>query len=890
MRLSPTFRGFFLAILLVSGIAALPPSSQWLNEATRYFNATWAGDTPADDQVWTYDSASGTVSWEDIPAAATGATELDELDDVTITSLADGELLQSSSGTFINRTLVEAGVASVNASSLTAGTLADARVAESNVTQHEGALTITESQISDLSHTTDTNTFASIEEDGVAISTAAPTLDFDSSDFTIAESPTDSFDITINNSGIDHDATTNYVAAEHYDWSTDLSGPQVDDANISSSSVTQHEDDLTILIAQLSGGSNSQVIHNNSGTWEATDTISLAGNVNTGTYSASGASGGIALTPAGTTYASVAAASGSYLITANTSGLVHHMYSSGADAYLEATTGDLYLTSFAGSVVVPEGTVTAHEGALTITESQISDLSHTTDTNANTICSGSTTYLDGEGNCDTLTIDSFTPTTTKGDIIVENGSNAVRLAVGTNGQVLTADSAEATGIKWATPSAGGSTTLDGLSDVTITGTPADNELLAYDSGSSEFINQTASEAGVAAASHTHTFSDVTGGSDGDIVQNVSGTWTPGSSISVSGIIESGDYSSIGATSGTAHNANGNFFSSTSLTGTTHYIGTNTNGAIFNLASSGLDAFLTATQGDLNLVSTSGDVIVPEATVTAHEAALTITESQISDLDHDADKIKGYDVAITTPTDNELLAYDSSSGDIINQTASEAGLAEAGNQVYDCGVSTGSGGAYAVTSPNGGLSPTDGMLIVFEANHANTGAATINLDSSGAVTFENNGETAFIGGEISNQTHIIARYSVNRWVSTSWLVGDWKDYSGSITVSGNGGVVIASSPTIVEAKYIKPSANTVRIEYNVEVNITTGGDHVTFSVPVSKVNTNYTVLKGMRYNVNITGSVVTCNAFMDQTTVYIRRYDGAWPTGVQKLLISGEYEI
>lgn len=39
---------------------------------------------------------------------------------------------------------------------------------------------------------------------------------------------------------------------------------------------------------------------------------------------------------------------------------------------------------------------------ISIIESQISDLSHTTDTNANTICTGTTTYLDGEGNCDNI--------------------------------------------------------------------------------------------------------------------------------------------------------------------------------------------------------------------------------------------------------------------------------------------------------------------------------------------------------------------------------------------------------------------------------------------------------------------------------------------------------
>ena len=38
--------------------------------------------------------------------------------------------------------------------------------------------------------------------------------------------------------------------------------------------------------------------------------------------------------------------------------------------------------------------------------------------------------------------------------------------------------------------------LSELSDVTITGTPADNEVLAYDSSTSEFINQTAAEVGL----------------------------------------------------------------------------------------------------------------------------------------------------------------------------------------------------------------------------------------------------------------------------------------------------------------------------------------------------------------------------------------------------------
>jgi hypothetical protein len=46
------------------------------------------------------------------------------------------------------------------------------------------------------------------------------------------------------------------------------------------------------------------------------------------------------------------------------------------------------------------------------------------------------------------------PLTTKGDIMSYDTGDQ-RVAVGTNGQVLTADSAEATGVKWATPTGGG---------------------------------------------------------------------------------------------------------------------------------------------------------------------------------------------------------------------------------------------------------------------------------------------------------------------------------------------------------------------------------------------------------------------------------------------------
>ena len=54
----------------------------------------------------------------------------------------------------------------------------------------------------------------------------------------------------------------------------------------------------------------------------------------------------------------------------------------------------------------------------------------------------------------TAAFDALAPTTTKGDLIVNDGSDNIRLAVGTNNYVLTADSTQASGVKWAAVAAG----------------------------------------------------------------------------------------------------------------------------------------------------------------------------------------------------------------------------------------------------------------------------------------------------------------------------------------------------------------------------------------------------------------------------------------------------
>jgi hypothetical protein len=81
------------------------------------------------------------------------------------------------------------------------------------------------------------------------------------------------------------------------------------------------------------------------------------------------------------------------------------------------------------------------------------------------------TGISGGGTSGTVTVTNSMATAidAKGDLIGGTGADTFsRLAVGANGTVLTADSAEATGLKWATPASGGGMTL--IASGTFSGT------------------------------------------------------------------------------------------------------------------------------------------------------------------------------------------------------------------------------------------------------------------------------------------------------------------------------------------------------------------------------------------------------------------------------------
>ena len=72
--------------------------------------------------------------------------------DGSVTGLTSAAIPNLAASKITSGTFTTTRIPSLNASKIGSGTLADARVAVSNVTQHEASLSITESQISDLSH------------------------------------------------------------------------------------------------------------------------------------------------------------------------------------------------------------------------------------------------------------------------------------------------------------------------------------------------------------------------------------------------------------------------------------------------------------------------------------------------------------------------------------------------------------------------------------------------------------------------------------------------------------------------------------------------------------------------------------------------------------------
>jgi hypothetical protein len=119
------------------------------------------------------------------------------------------------------------------------------------------------------------------------------------------------------------------------------------------------------------------------------------------------------------------------------------------------TTPVISQISNTGTLTLPTSTDTlvGRDTTDTLTNKSMSGASNTfTNIPANTALTNQVPIANGGTGQSTKTeaYDALSPNTTKGDIAVHNGTDNVRQAIGTDGNVLVADSTQSTGLKWAT--------------------------------------------------------------------------------------------------------------------------------------------------------------------------------------------------------------------------------------------------------------------------------------------------------------------------------------------------------------------------------------------------------------------------------------------------------
>jgi hypothetical protein len=247
---------------------------------------------------------------------------------------------------------------------------------------------------------------------------------------------------------------------------------------------------------------------------------------------------------------------------------------------------------------------------------------------------------------------------------------------------------------------------------------------------------------------------------------------------------------------------------------------NSTGA-FTFTPPDLSSYLTAETNDLTSAVTWTNVPnanITESSVTQHQSALSITESQISDLGTYLTGITSEnignlsDVTITTVTDNEVLAYDSTSSAWINQTAAEAGLATSSQgtladsalQPADLSVTTNTAGTAALSYSNGvftytppdlssyltgitgqsienlsdvtTMTPTDGQVLTWD----NTNSYWYAADASGGGSYSDSSVDTHLNTSTASANQVLS------WTGSDY---DWVAQSG-----GGGGASVTASDT------------------------------------------------------------------------------------------------
>lgn len=245
-------------------------------------------------------TASEITDFSTAADARIAAASVGDLSDVTITANTSGEILVWNGSAWINQTLAEAGISAVGhthaASDVTSGTFDDARIASSNVTQHQALLSIATTQLTGnmpdarivasnvtqhqaaltIAHTQLTGfNFLNLSDtpssySGQANKTVRVNASGTGLEFVLVSTPTTPTFLTLTDSpssysgqalkvvrvnagatGVEFGVVLASIASSGS--ASDLSTGSIPNARVPSSAVTQHQASLSIATSQLTG-------------------------------------------------------------------------------------------------------------------------------------------------------------------------------------------------------------------------------------------------------------------------------------------------------------------------------------------------------------------------------------------------------------------------------------------------------------------------------------------------------------------------------------------------------------------------------------------------------------------------------------------------------------
>lgn len=158
-----------------------------------------------------------------------------------------------------------------------------------------------------------------------------------------------------------------------------------------------------------------------------------------------------------------------------------------------------------------------------------------------------------------------------------------------------------------------------------------------------------------------------------------------------------------------------------------------------------------------------------------------------------------------------------------------------------GVDTGSANAYVVNFTASFTSLSDGVMVIFIASNANTGASTLNVNGLGVVNLVNQDGSALVAGEIT----------ANRVVQVMYKGGNWLLLAGSIA---SGVLAVPGTAAAASMGFIGDLGTGFYHPGSSQIGITLGG----FATGIIATGTVSGSLSGVSGTVNVTASYSILN--------------------------------